>query len=95
MEQFWLQISASTFGLKSPFELTLLQLFIDNKKYYFCELFQLFNLEAVLETNCITKSYTKEVIKKLLQNVLKNGKVVKKTQTMQMIGLVPPVLIKI
>ena len=71
MEQFWLQISASTFSLKSLFELTLLQLFIDNKKYYFCELFQLFNLEAVLETNCITKSYTKEVIKKLLQNVLK------------------------
>ena len=94
MEQFWLQISASTFSFKSPFELTLLQLFIDNKKYYFCELFQLFNLEAVLETNCITKSYTKEVIKKLLQNVLKR-KGGEKTQTMQMIGLVPPVLIKI
>ena len=94
MEQFWLQISASTFGLKSPYELTLLQLFIDNKKYYFCELFQLFNLEAVLETNCITKSCTKEVIKKLLQNVLKR-KGGEKMQTMQMIGLVPPVLIKI
>ena len=94
MEQFWLQISASTFSLKSPFELTPLQLFIDNKKYYFCELFQVFNLEAVLKTNCITKSDAKEVIKKLLQNVLKR-KGGEKMQTMQMIGLVPPVLIKI
>ena len=50
---------------------------IDSKKYYFCELCQWFSLESVLQTNGVTESDMKEVIKKLIKNG-PNGKVVKK-----------------
>ena len=33
---------------------------------YYCELFQWFDLEAALQTNSVTKSDVKEVMKKLL-----------------------------
>ena len=44
---------------------------IDNKKYYFCELAQWFNLEPVLQTNGVSVSDVKELIKKLLKNASK------------------------
>ena len=37
----------------------------------FCEQSQRFNLEAALQTNGVTESYVKEVIKKQLENVRK------------------------
>ena len=39
--------------------------------YYFCELSQLFNLEAALQTNGVTESDVKEVIKKQIENAPK------------------------
>ena len=51
-------------------QLTLWQL-IDKKRYYFSELSQLFDLEAVLQTNGVTESDVKEVIKKPFENAPK------------------------
>ena len=44
---------------------------IGNRKDYFYELPQRFNLEAALQTNGVTESDVKEVIKKQLENPLK------------------------
>ena len=44
---------------------------IDNKKYYFCELSQRFNLEPALQINGVTESDVKEATKKLLKNAPK------------------------
>ena len=52
---------------------------------------QLFNLEAALQTNGITESDMKEVIKKQFQNALK-CKDDEKTQMAQMIGLIRSIL---
>ena len=48
-----------------------------------------------LQTNGVTKSNVKEVIKKLLENAPKRKSGEKKTQMMQLIGLIAPILIKI
>ena len=61
-------------GRSAPMEVSLtgLQLnvlVVNNKKYYFCELSQRFNLEAALQTNGVPESDVKEVTKKLLENV--------------------------
>ena len=52
---------------------------------------QWFNLEAALETNGVTKSDVKEVIKKQFEKALKR-KDDEKTQMMQMIRLIRPML---
>ena len=52
-------------------------------------------LEAALQTNGVTESDVKEVIKKLLENAPKQKGGDKKPQMMQMIGLIRPMLIKI
>ena len=61
-------------------------------KYSFCELSQLFNLEAALQTNGVTKNDVKEVIKKQFENAPKR-KDNEKTQMTQMIGLIRLMLI--
>ena len=50
-----------------------------------------FNLEAALQTNGVTKSDVKEVIKKQFENAPKR-KDDEKTQMTQMIGLIRPML---
>ena len=50
-----------------------------------------FNLEVALQTNGVTKSDVKEVIKKQFENAPK-GKDDEKTQMMQMIGLIRSML---
>ena len=50
-----------------------------------------FNLEAALQTNGVTESDVKELIKKQFENALKR-KDDEKTQMMQMIGLIGPIL---
>ena len=53
----------------------------------FCEMSQWFNLENALQTNGVTESDMKEVIKKQSENAPK-WKDDEKTQMMQMIGLI-------
>ena len=55
---------------------------------------QRFSLEAVLKTGGVNKSDVKQVIKNQLEDASKR-KGVEKTQIMQMIGLIWPMLIKI
>ena len=57
----------------------------------FCELYQLFNLEAKLQANGVIESIVKEVIKKQLRNAAKR-KGGEQMQMMQMIGLIRPIL---
>ena len=61
-------------------------------QYSFCELSQLFNLEAALQTNGVTENDVKEDIKKQFENAPKR-KVNEKTQMTQMIGLIRLMLI--
>ena len=60
----------------------------------FCELYQLFNLEAKLQANGVIESIVKEVIKKQLRNAAKR-KGGEQMQMMQMIGLIRPILASI
>ena len=60
----------------------------------FCELYQLFNLEAKLQANGVIESIVKEVIKKQLRNAAKH-KGGEQMQMMQMIGLIRPILASI
>ena len=62
--------------------------------YHFYELSQWFNLEAPLQTNDVTESDVKEVIKKQLENSPKR-KGSEKTRMMWMIRLIRPMLIQI
>ena len=57
----------------------------------FCELYQLFNLEAKLQANGVIESIVKEVIKKQLRNAAKR-KGGEQMQMMQMIGLIRPIV---
>ena len=57
----------------------------------FLNILLLFNLEAALQTNGETKIHAKEVTEKQFENAPK-GKDDGKTQMMQMIGLIRPML---